>query len=235
MRSSAKIFKLHLSFSLSSTPKPSKLANEMFPRDGSFVPILVHICIIKPPIRKLRSKSISAPDCSQPLSSTGIINIGANHTIETMKERIITLLGMESFGVDKTRDDGNWLDVGELQWMFAQPLASRTIHRSRFIIINHRDSQIVHSLSASDIQKHPGYSSHNCPPIMVFILTTFRIRGGTSPSGDWLQAVSLDLNHIYKYDHLATFLELYIPARHNNSKFGDTSGSKWTITSISVM
>jgi hypothetical protein len=92
-----------------------KMANQMFSRDSSFIPILVHICIIKPPTRKLRSKSLSSSDYSQPPSSTGIINIGVNHTVETMKERIATLLGMDSFGVDKIRDDRNWLDIGEVE------------------------------------------------------------------------------------------------------------------------
>jgi hypothetical protein len=32
-----------------------------------------------------------------------------------MKERIATLLGMDSFGVDKIRDDRNWLDIGEVE------------------------------------------------------------------------------------------------------------------------
>lgn len=35
-----------------------------------------------------------------------------------MKESIVTLLGMDTFGVDKIREDGNWLDVGEIQWSF---------------------------------------------------------------------------------------------------------------------
>ena len=124
------IFKLPLLLSVQYASL--KMAKQMFPRDGTFVPILVHICFTKP-TRKLRSKASSSAGYSQPPSSTGIIHIGVNHTIETMKESIVTLLGMDTFGVDKIREDGNWLDVGEVQWNFAVHWESQGVPNTKLV------------------------------------------------------------------------------------------------------
>ena len=88
------IFKLPLPLAQFNT-QASKWQNKCSPVMALFVPILVHICFTKP-IRKLRSKASSSADYSQPPSSTGVIHIGVNHTIETMKENFDLVLQPET-------------------------------------------------------------------------------------------------------------------------------------------
>ena len=133
------------------------MAKQMFPRDGTFVPILVHICFTKP-IRKLRSKASSSADYSQPPSSTGSIHIGVNHTIETMKESIVTLLGMDTFDVDKIREDGNWLDVGEVQWSFAVNWECQGVPNTRLVT----DVDLERALELLEMRGWKGHIVASC-------------------------------------------------------------------------
>ena len=89
------------------------MASQMFPDDASVVPILVHICLIKP-FRYFRPTEYSKPP-----NSTGIINIGTNSTLASMTQSITNVLQLDAYQVDHIRDDGLWLDVGRVDWTFA--------------------------------------------------------------------------------------------------------------------
>jgi hypothetical protein len=89
------------------------MATQMFPRDVSFIPILIHICIIK------HFRYFRPTDYSKPPNSTGIINIGINTTLASMTESTANLLQLDAYSVGRTRDDGLWGGVGRVDWAFA--------------------------------------------------------------------------------------------------------------------
>ncbi|KAH8779055.1 hypothetical protein BGZ57DRAFT_979957 [Hyaloscypha finlandica] len=88
------------------------MATQVFPRDASFVLILIHICIAK------NFRYLRPTDYSKPPNSTGIINIGINSTLASMTESITNLLKLDEYSVDHIRDGGLWWDVGRTLYTY---------------------------------------------------------------------------------------------------------------------
>ncbi len=75
-----------------------------------------------------------------------------------MKESIVTLLGMDKFDVDKIREDGNWLDVGEVQWGFAVDWECQGIPNTRLVT----DVDLERALELLEMRGWKGHIVTSC-------------------------------------------------------------------------
>jgi hypothetical protein len=128
------------------------MAIQMFPRDVSFVPILIHICIIK------HFRYFRPTDYSKRPNSTGIINIGINSTLASMTESITNLLQLDAYSVDRIRDDGLWWDVGRVDWAFAISWELQGVPDTRLV----SDQDLTRALELLEVREWKGHVVAKC-------------------------------------------------------------------------
>jgi hypothetical protein len=75
-----------------------------------------------------------------------------------MKESIVTLLGMDTFDVDKIREDGNWLDGGEVQWSFAVNWECQGVPNTRLVT----DVDLERALELLEMRGWKGHIVASC-------------------------------------------------------------------------